>query len=869
MFPTAARADSGLQIRLVGWRQDRSFSETHQTFAPRDRLASRRHSRVDFFCWTGCGMTSGARFTCLRYMHPIGKRFYIDSTGLLQKQTLADGVRATAHIVACESIERLEQAFLCASAGDIFVGGLPSSDGLTVVTKAKRVEGEIARTKDDFPFPQGPGVMFLDNDHPVGKGDDQFDAYVKAVPTLAAASYVYAPSSSAWIHEAASGKPLKGVGGQHYAVPVRDASDIPRALKALHQRLVLAGLGMPMVTKAGTVLIKSPVDTAMQSPNQPLFLRVSLGEGLVQRKADHIGSHRGDVFLFDSRLIADLTPEEQVCLADIERQLRESVANEASSVRGEWIEERVERVSARNEVTREVAAEYLRAVLAHAASTARSDLMPGIQIRFSNEWVDVGDLLASPSKYDGKPCADPIEPDYGSGIGVAKFYENAKTGKPTINSNAHGGQTFFLHHDPKEIDLSGILAKGVREDTNASQSTDTPIDVPRVMAQAAGSSLPLSSLPMADWIAALQQKKPAAKFDFVPAGDLVREPKPVEYLVDELIEHPSLMMLFGAPSAGKSFVAISMAACVATGHPWLGRDVRSGTVFYLAGEGHAGLSRRLRAWEIDTGVSLEGAPLFVSKLPAQLMDAENAQIVEQAIKTLSDTNGPPVLIVIDTLARNMGSGDESSNADIGTFVAHIDGMRHRLGCTVEIVHHSGHFEADRSRGASALPAAMDATFQMENKGGVRFFTQKKAKESEDAAPIPLKLKEVPIGWKDAKGREICSAVIVPADASEQALAGKPMPKSHQDAMQTFYTVAIEKGVESDGYVGVHLEMWRPYFYKTCSADSQSAKRQAFNRVRGALVQSGVLRLEFDTYSLDATDIGYVSKRLVKNMTVTS
>jgi len=405
---------------------------------------------------------AGARFTCLRYMHPIGKRFYLDSAGALQKQTLADGARATAHVVACGTIERLERAFRDASDSDIFVSGLPSSDGLTVVTKAKRGDGEIARSKDDLPFAQGPGVMFLDNDHPVGEGDDQFDAYGKAVPALAAASYVFAPSSSAWIHDAASGTALKGAGGQHYAVPVQDASDIPRALKALHLRLVLAGLGRPMVTKAGTVLIKSPVDTAMQTPNQPLFQRVSLGEGLVQRKGDHIGSHRGNVFLFDSRLIADLTPEEQVRLADVERQLRASVAGEADAVRGEWIEARVESVSARNEIQRDAATEYLRAGLTRSALDARFDLIPGIQIRFSSGLVDVGELLANPSKYDGKPCADPLEPDYGGGVGVAKFYANAK-GKPTIRSHAHGGQIFFLHHDPKDIDLGGILNQGAKK----------------------------------------------------------------------------------------------------------------------------------------------------------------------------------------------------------------------------------------------------------------------------------------------------------------------------------------------------------------------------------------------------------------------
>lgn len=443
----------------------------------------------------------------------------------------------------------------------------------------------------------------------------------------------------------------------------------------------------------------------------------------------------------------------------------------------------------------------------------------------------------------------------------------------------------YCHFDHK-----GDFKKAVREAAKVlglekHPATATPVDVSGIMAQAAGASASASASAPApatappapegesekvDWLTLLKQATPPRPtFEFVSAGDLVREPQPVEYLVDELIEHPSLLMLFGAPSAGKSFVAISMAACVATGHAWLGRDVRPGTVFYLAGEGHAGLSRRLRAWEIETGVSLDGAPLFVSKLPAMLMDSENAQTVEQAIKALSDKNGPPVLIVIDTLARNMGSGDESSNADIGTFVAHIDGMRHRLGCTVEIVHHSGHMETERARGASALPAAMDASFQMEDKGGLRSLSQKKAKESELAAPIPLKLKEVPLGWKDAKGREIRSAVIVEADGAEHATPkSKSLTPRQKEAMEAFYRAVIACPVreQDDDWVGVDVEVWRVEFNRTCTADNQDAKKKAFQRVRDDLVKRGLLRVNFNTYFVHQHDDGLTASRLVANMT---
>ena len=99
------------------------------------------------------------------------------------------------------------------------------------------------------------------------------------------------------------------------------------------------------------------------------------------------------------------------------------------------------------------------------------------------------------------------------------------------------------------------------------------------------------------------QSKPSGEqskgFEFVSAGELTATPKPVSYLIDGLIETEALCLLFAPPSAGKSFVSISMAAAIATGKDWLGRGTRQGAVFYLAGEGHAGLARRLKAWEVN------------------------------------------------------------------------------------------------------------------------------------------------------------------------------------------------------------------------------------------------------------------------------
>lgn len=341
---------------------------------------------------------------------------------------------------------------------------------------------------------------------------------------------------------------------------------------------------------------------------------------------------------------------------------------------------------------------------------------------------------------------------------------------------------------------------------------------------------------------------PPAGFEFVPVGALLTSPAPVEYLVDELIEHPSMALVFGPPGAGKSFATLAMAASVATGTPWLGRDVKQGAVFYLAGEGHAGIGRRLKGWELHHGVELANAPLYVSKVPAALMDKASALSVEAAIVAMTKATGiSPAMVVIDTLARNMGDGDENSNADIGRFVHHIDALRLRLGITVVVVHHTGHQDTGRARGGSALNAAMDVSFLVDGLS----VTQTKTKEGANAAPIGIELHgvELPPEWKDNKGRVLQTAVAV-ATGVTFVERKKPLSPSAQTGMDAYRLASQRAGLvcDSTGTVSVHLDDWRAAFYEISTADTVETKKKAFQRAREWLVNACKLTVSNDRYT---------------------
>jgi phage/plasmid primase-like uncharacterized protein len=172
-----------------------------------------------------------------------------------------------------------------------------------------------------------------------------------------------------------------------------------------------------------------------------------------------------------------------------------------------------------------------------------------------------------------------------------------------------------------------------------------------------------------------------------------------EWLIHGAIEKDALALVFGDPESAKSFLAMDIACSVATGKDFHGRKVKQGPCHYIAGEGFNGLKRRLTAWQIYHGINVEEAPLFMSPTAASLCDEEQSEIVISAINETAVKYGPPALIIIDTVARNFGTGDENSTKDMTAFISAVDNIRYATGNpTVLLIHHTGHAEKGRARG---------------------------------------------------------------------------------------------------------------------------------------------------------------------------
>lgn len=331
-------------------------------------------------------------------------------------------------------------------------------------------------------------------------------------------------------------------------------------------------------------------------------------------------------------------------------------------------------------------------------------------------------------------------------------------------------------------------------------------------------------------------KRRAGEFRFLAVSEMeLREP---QFLIADLLEENALIEIFGEPGAGKSLLAYDMAACIATGQSFHGHTVREGAVLILAGEGHNGIKRRFSAWEKQTGRSLKGAPLLVSQQPVQLLDQESRLAMHAAIDALIAEHGKPSLVIVDTLARNFGPGDENSNRDMSYFVAVLDEVRSQYGCSVVIVHHSGHSDSGRGRGASALKGAVDAEFGVKRDGGQRpvmFCT--KMKDAPKPPDAVFDIEVVEIGWT-SQGQVLNGPVLVKSNALPLSIARKPLTNHMNWVLSAFRALLKAGGVSTVG--AVTREQLRRKCFELSREANVDTTRKRFNRAFQKLIEASFI-----------------------------
>ncbi|WP_193187390.1 AAA family ATPase [Nisaea sediminum] len=320
-------------------------------------------------------------------------------------------------------------------------------------------------------------------------------------------------------------------------------------------------------------------------------------------------------------------------------------------------------------------------------------------------------------------------------------------------------------------------------------------------------------------------------------------------LIEDVIPRQGVVTVYGQSGHGKTFAVIDLAGHIAAGVPWRGKDVEQAAVAYVSSEGGRATGNRFRAWCSRYGIS--DLPLYQTDATLDLRSSE-ADVVAliDELRLLGEKIGHPIgLLVLDTLSRNFGGGDENSSSDMTKFIKNMDRVREAIGCTVLAVHHSGKDQARGARGHSSLRAAADAEIEITSSNGSRKIEVTKSRDGETGIAFGFRLDVVVMG-RNRKGKDVTTCVAVPADFV-QCASGKPRGKADPVLLEVLSEMMAEKiADENSAPLGANIPVSYKEWRNRCLAspriadgDNAATRRKAFLRARDALAEVG--QIAFD------------------------
>lgn len=310
----------------------------------------------------------------------------------------------------------------------------------------------------------------------------------------------------------------------------------------------------------------------------------------------------------------------------------------------------------------------------------------------------------------------------------------------------------------------------------------------------------------------IRTQKASHGFRTMGFSDVLQLELKADWIVTDYIEAHGMGQIFGSSGSGKSFFALDLAYCVGAGVPFFGKKVKKTNVLYVMGEGFSGLKKRGTALQIKYGADNVGVEF--SMQAAEIMNVESCMSVADRIMRQEGGFG---LVIIDTLNRNMGGGDENSTADMTTFITNVDKYIRSLGCSVIIVHHSGLQNKERARGSSAMYAAIDSEFRVSKDDTSKIITIActKQKEGESGWEKELILKPVVVGFDEDEQEDIYSCILTEKGVDDG------LCERDRLVLDALRVAIANDGIHSPTGYFVYEKTWRDAAYKDIGGKNKS------------------------------------------------
>lgn len=324
-----------------------------------------------------------------------------------------------------------------------------------------------------------------------------------------------------------------------------------------------------------------------------------------------------------------------------------------------------------------------------------------------------------------------------------------------------------------------------------------------------------------------QRGKQFGRLRVLTLADAASAP-PRQYLLRGLVAPGELSVWWGAPKCGKSFLLLRLAYGLALGVGMWGRSATgSWRVLYVAAEGEGGFAARLLALSDAMGDAGDAFRYIAGRVtvgpPAEDLD----DVISAAVDMRAD------LIVLDTLARTFGNGDENAAQGMGGFVTSVDRLREHTGAHVAIIHH-GTKNGESSRGSGALLGAADLIVKVARgtgEGEPNDATVEAAKDDADGAVLPFRLRVVDLApAEDGTERKTCIA----EEAEGEGRRCATLPQAARTALRYLADLITVEGEALPagphypmGVRGAPLERWRA----ECESRKLSGGKTEENRDR--------------------------------------
>jgi len=318
-----------------------------------------------------------------------------------------------------------------------------------------------------------------------------------------------------------------------------------------------------------------------------------------------------------------------------------------------------------------------------------------------------------------------------------------------------------------------------------------------------------------------------------------------EEIVQGVLGAGEFSLFVAKPGMGKSVLVGDIGMHIAAGMEWHGKKVKQGLVVFFAAE-----RKKITEWRKKHGVS--GIPFVIVggklDLTTGLIDAKT---LAATIKSLEQKLGfKCVLIILDTVTRTFGPGDQHQSRDMQRYVQSVDELNRGTTAHIAAIHHSP-WSDDRGKGAIDLDGAIDVSFVVNVKGTgpAKVFTLActGANDGEEGPVMSFRLESVDLGT-DADGNVTTAPVVVPVDTVTYDSSNL---KGHTAKVFDSLERAIEAHGECppdgspgfpDSVVTVTRDQWRDQFYADTKAKVPAildpALRQRFTRATGELLKAG-------------------------------